>query len=81
LAQLRRPGRRRFVAVDAELRSGGFVDENEIAALVLDRDARGQHPEHIPQEAQFGFGRAPPIGFGRSAPQFIGGIARHGCKY
>jgi len=37
----------------------------KIAVLVLHRDARRQHLEHIPQQAQLGLRRAPFVGVGR----------------
>ena len=39
-----------------QLRGGGVVHQQEAALLVLDRDAVGQHPEYVVEEARLGIG-------------------------
>ena len=70
LAQGLRRRRRRRAAGNPELRRGGVVHQQEIAVLVLNGDAGGQHPEHISQDIQFGFRR------GLSARR----VTRRSCK-
>ena len=72
--QLRRP--RRGAIRDPELGCSGIVDDQKVAARVLDRDARRQQPEHLPQQAEFGAGRAEV--FGRCVgPEVVSGMALH----
>ena len=44
--------RRRPAGGNSELGGRGVVHQQEIAVLVLNRDAGREHPEHIPQQAQ-----------------------------
>ena len=64
LIQLRRLQGVRAADAEPELRRGRIVNQKEIALLVLNRDAGGEQPDDVAQQAQFSLGRAPPIGVG-----------------
>ena len=53
----------------AQLRGGGVVHQQEAALLVLDRDAVGQHPEHVAEEARLGIGNDLGLAFDRGGGQ------------
>ena len=60
-----------------ELGCGGIVHQHKAAVFVLNRDAGRQHPEHISQKRELGFGRVPVAGIRRAAPQVVYGLALH----
>ena len=53
----------------SQLRGGGVVHQQEAALLVLDRDAVGQHPEDVVEEAGLGIGNDLGFAFDRGAVQ------------
>jgi len=52
-----------------QLRGGGVVHQQEAALLVLDRDAVGQHPEDVVEEARLGIGNDLGLAFNRGGGQ------------